>query len=325
VLGPSEYTLAHFAPRGETCLQTTFESLGLAADLVHTLTEQGFVEPTSLQQEAVPAILAGRDLLGLAGDGAGRTLAYGLPALQSMHDRPRTTDSRGPRALLLLPTRELAARTEEGLRLSAQRLGLTAVLIQGGVDYTAQVELLARGVDLVVATTGRLLDHVAKGTMDLSAVGIFVVDAADRLTDVRFQRDIHRLLPALPAERQTLLFATTVSDEIRAFAADLLREPVVVELSTVGSAAMSRPARVDPRPRRGQPKPDTASAGQQWQDRPPPGNTRNDDVDRRPPPRDRQPLSHESSLFPSSGPVFGYGDANRGRRTRPGPRRRGES
>ena len=225
VLDPELETRTTRVPRRRECLQTTFESLGLGAELVHSLAEQGYTEPTALQGETIQNVLAGRNVLALAGDGTGRTLAYGLPVLQRLRDTATPDGGPAPRALFLMPTRELAARAEDILRGYAQRLELTGVLIQGGVDYAAQVEILQHGVDAVVATTGRLLDHVAKGTIDLSRVQIFAIDAADRLTDIRFQRDVHRLLEALPAERQTLLFATTVSDEIRAFAADLFRIP----------------------------------------------------------------------------------------------------
>jgi ATP-dependent RNA helicase RhlE len=302
-------------------LQTTFESLGLEAELVRSLAGQGYTEPTALQSDAIPAILAGRDLLALAGDGAGRTLTYGLPVLQRLRGAAAPARSTAPRALLLMPTRELAARSEDTLRGYAQQLELSGVLIQGGVDYAAQVEILSGGVDVVVATTGRLLDHVAKGTIDLGHVEVFAIDAADRLTDVRFQRDIQRLIEALPARRQTLLFATTVSDDIRAFASGLLHEPVVVELPTVGVAPPARAPRSEPPP----PRPRAAPPGQARNGNAPPGNVRDEDTERRPPMRDRQPASHESSLFPSSGPVFGYGDAGRGRRQRSGPRRRDQS
>lgn len=297
-------------------MQTTFESLGLGAELVRSLSGQGFTEPTALQSETIPAILAGRDLLALAGDGAGRTLAYGLPVLQRLCGAASAAGT-APRALILMPTRELAARAEDTVRGYAQQLELAGVLIQGGVDYAAQVEILSRGVDVVVATTGRLLDHVAKGTIDLSHVELFAIDAADRLTDVRFQRDIQRLIEALPARHQTMLFATTVSDDIRAFANGLLHEPAVVELPTVGAAQPSRAARAEPPPR-----PRVATPGQARNGNAQPGNVRDDDGERRMPVRDRQPASHESSLFPSSGPVFGYGDAGRSRRPRSGQRRR---
>ena len=305
-------------------MQTTFESLGLGAELVHSLAEQGFTEPTALQGETIQTVLAGRNLLALAGDGAGRTLAYGLPVLQRLRDNAVPDAGTAPRALFLMPTRELAARAEDTLRGYAQQLELSGVLIQGGVDYAAQVEILQHGVDVVVATTGRLLDHVAKGTIDLSRVQLFAIDASDRLTDIRFQRDIRRLIEALPAERQTLLFATTVSDEIRAFAAELLQDPVIVELATVGTAPAPRQTRSDapPRPRNAGFAP---NQGQGRNGNTQPGNTRNDEYERRAPDRDRQPASHESSLFPSSGPVFGYGgDGGRNRRPRSGPRRRDE-
>ena len=304
-------------------MQTTFESLGLGAELVHSLAEQGFTEPTALQGETIQSVLAGRNLLALAGDGAGRTLAYGLPVLQRLRDSAAPDAGTAPRALFLMPTRELAARAEDTLRGYAQRLELSGVLIQGGVDYAAQVEILQHGVDVVVATTGRLLDHVAKGTIDLSRVQLFAIDASDRLTDIRFQRDIHRLIEALPAERQTLLFATTVSDEIRAFAAELLQDPVVVELATVGTAPAPRQARSDapPRPRNGGFATEPGSGPQRQYPTRQYAAATNDE--RRAPDRDRQPASHESSLFPSSGPVFGYGgDGGRNRRPRSGPRRR---
>lgn len=298
-------------------MQTTFESLGLGAELVRSLSGQGFTEPTALQSETIPAILAGRDLLALAGDGAGRTLAYGLPVLQRLRGAAASAAGTAPRALILMPTRELAARAEDTLRGYAQHLELAGVLIQGGVDYAAQVEILSRGVDVVVATTGRLLDHVAKGTIDLSHVELFAIDAADRLTDVRFQRDIQRLIQALPAGHQTMLFATTVSDDIRAFANGLLHEAAVVELPTVGAAQPARAARPEPSQRPRVAPPDQARNGNAQ-----PGNVRDDGGERRMPVRDRQPASYESSLFPSSGPVFGYGDAGRSRRPRSGQRRR---
>ena len=302
-------------------MQTTFESLGLGAELAHGLAEQGYTEPTALQGESISNILAGRNVLALAGDGAGRTLAYGLPVLQRLRDSAASDPTTAPRALFLMPTRELAARAEDTLRGHAQRLELSGVLIQGGVDYAAQVEILQHGVDVVVATTGRLLDHVAKGTIDLSRIQFFAIDAADRLTDIRFQRDIRRLIEALPASRQTLLFATTVSEEIRAFATELLEDPVVVELPTVGTAPPPRAARNEPPPRqRDSGPPPNQNQGRNGNVQP--GNTRNDDSERRAPMRDRQPSSHESSLFPSSGPVFGYGDGGRNRRPRSGPRRR---
>lgn len=311
-------------------MQTTFESLGLGAELVRSLAELGFNEPTALQVETIPAIVAGRDVLALAGDGAGRTLAYGLPAMQRLRNAASGEATAGPRLLFLMPTRELAARAEDALRGHAQQLELSGVLIQGGVDYAAQVEILAHGVDVVVATTGRLLDHVAKGTIDLSNVQIFAIDAADRLTDIRFQRDVHRLLEALPPGRQTLLFATTVSDEIRAFAAGLLKDPAVVELPTVGVAPPPRAPRPEsaPRPRNANAQPGNArngnaQPGNERNGNVQPGNERNEQYERRPEPRDRQPMSHESSLFPSSGPVFGYGgEGGRNRRPRSGNRRR---
>ena len=303
-------------------MQTTFESLGLGAELVHSLAEQGFTEPTALQGETIQSVLAGRNCWRWQVTARGGRWPTVCPCCSACATPEPADGGPAPRALFLMPTRELAARAEDMLRGYAQRLELTGVLIQGGVDYAAQVEILQHGVDAVVATTGRLLDHVAKGTIDLSRVQIFAIDAADRLTDIRFQRDIHRLLEALPAERQTLLFATTVSDEIRAFAADLLQDPVIVELATVGAA---------PPPARGAQR--HAAAIAQWRTAAEPGPESQqqcaarqyaaDDGERRAPDRDRQPASHESSLFPSSGPVFGYGgDGGRNRRPRSGPRRR---
>ena len=210
----------------------SFASLGLRAELLRALTDEGYETPTPVQAQAIPPILQGRDVLAGAQTGTGKTAAFTLPLLQRLSATTAAAGSRRPvRALVLTPTRELAAQVEESVRVYGRHLPLTSTVIFGGVNIAPQSEALRQGVDILVATPGRLLDHVGQGTLDLSRVEIFVLDEADRMLDMGFIRDIRRVLALLPARRQNLLFSATFSDEIRTLADGLLRAPVGVEVA----------------------------------------------------------------------------------------------
>ncbi|MFA5940548.1 MAG: DEAD/DEAH box helicase [Sinimarinibacterium sp.] len=217
----------------------SFDSMGLVPELLRALTDQGYSTPTPIQQRAVPEILAGRDLLAAAQTGTGKTAAFTLPMLQRLQLTPPPATGRRPvRALVLVPTRELAAQVEESVRTYGRHLhSLRTVLIFGGVGINPQIDALRRGADIVVATPGRLLDHVGQRTIDLSQVEFFVLDEADRMLDMGFIRDIRRVIERLPKQRQNLLFSATFSADIRKLAEGLLRDPVTIDIAPRNSAA----------------------------------------------------------------------------------------
>ncbi len=206
-----------------------FSSLGLRAELLRAIDAQGYDVPTPIQAQAIPTVLAGGDILAGAQTGTGKTAAFALPILQLLHGRPKT--GRQPRALVLTPTRELAAQVEESVRTYGQFLPLRTAVIFGGVGIQPQVERLRVGVDLVVATPGRLLDHAGQGTIDLSRIEILVLDEADRMLDMGFIHDIRRVLRLLPTRRQNLLFSATYSAEIEQLATGILRSPTFIEVA----------------------------------------------------------------------------------------------
>jgi len=219
---------------------STFATLGLRVELTRAVAEQGYTDPTPIQSQAIPVVLAGRDLLGAAQTGTGKTAGFTLPLLQRLAaerdagtapaHRPGAAPRR-PRALILTPTRELAAQVEESVRDYGRHLKLTSTVIFGGVGFTPQVETLRRGVDIVVATPGRLLDHHGERTIDLRGIEILVLDEADRMLDMGFIPDIRRILALLPAQRQNLLFSATFPDEIRKLSGSFMRDPVTVEVA----------------------------------------------------------------------------------------------
>ena len=218
----------------------SFDSLGLAPELVRVVADEGYTKPTPVQREAIPLVLAGRDLLAGAQTGTGKTAAFVLPLLQRLHAsaggaHPSLPDGRRTRrpirALVLTPTRELALQVEESVRTYGRRRPIPSVAIYGGVGFEPQVRALRRGPSIVVATPGRLLDHVGRRTIDLSGVEILVLDEADRMLDMGFIRDIRRVLDLLPARRQNLLFSATFSDEIRSLASGLLDRPATVDVA----------------------------------------------------------------------------------------------
>ena len=212
-----------------------FEELGLRADLLRAVREQGYLTVTPIQQKAIPLILEGRDVLAGAQTGTGKTAAFTLPLLQQLAD-PGGGDRR-PRGLILTPTRELAAQVGESVRTYGRYLPVRAIEIIGGVGMQPQVAKLRKRVDIIVATPGRLLDHVEQSTVDLSGIEVLVLDEADRMLDMGFIRDIRRILKALPQNRQNLLFSATFSKEIRQLAANLLTAPVEVQVAQRNSAA----------------------------------------------------------------------------------------
>jgi ATP-dependent RNA helicase RhlE len=202
--------------------------------LLRAVAEQGYTQPTPIQAQAIPVVLAGRDLLGAAQTGTGKTAGFALPLLQRLSGGANASHSpaRHPvRALIVTPTRELAAQVEESVRVYGKYTSLKSALVYGGVGMQPQVDALRRGVDVLVATPGRLLDHVQQKTVDLRQVQILVLDEADRMLDMGFIHDIRRILALLPAQRQNLLFSATFPDEIRKLAASFMKNPATVEVA----------------------------------------------------------------------------------------------
>ncbi len=217
----------------------SFDQLGLAPEFLRAVADQGYTEPTPVQAEAIPIVLAGRDLMAGAQTGTGKTAAFVLPMLQRLG--PPNTDPRSGRrpirALVLAPTRELALQVEESVRVYGRHWGVRSAAIYGGVGFSPQAGALRRGVDVVVATPGRLLDHLGQRTIDLSTVEILVLDEADRMLDMGFIRDIRRVLEVLPPRRQNLLFSATFSEDIRSLARGFLHDPASVQVTPRNSAA----------------------------------------------------------------------------------------
>jgi ATP-dependent RNA helicase RhlE len=226
-----------------------FTDLGLAEPLLRAVQEQGYDTPTPIQAQAIPAVLQGVDVLGGAQTGTGKTAGFTLPMLHRLAAQPAKKDARGRvaiRALILTPTRELAAQVEESVRTYGKYLPLTSMVMFGGVGMQPQVDKLRRGVDILVATPGRLLDHHQQRTLDLSSVEIFVLDEADRMLDMGFIHDIKKVLAVLPAKKQSLLFSATFSDEIKALADRLLNAPVLIEVARRNQTAESIAQKLHP-------------------------------------------------------------------------------
>jgi len=209
----------------------TFAALGLSESLLRALDGAGYKTPTPIQAQAIPPLLEGRDLLGLAQTGTGKTAAFVLPMLQRLggdrrHLLPRTT-----RALILAPTRELATQISESIRTYGRHAGLRHAVIMGGVSQRLQVKAMARGVDILVATPGRLIDLVEQKQVDLGRAGLLVLDEADRMLDMGFIRDVRRLIALLPDNCQSMLFSATMPKEVARLAAEMLQDPVRVEIA----------------------------------------------------------------------------------------------
>nr|WP_113867345.1 ATP-dependent RNA helicase RhlE [Brenneria salicis]NMN91960.1 ATP-dependent RNA helicase RhlE [Brenneria salicis ATCC 15712 = DSM 30166]RBP61263.1 ATP-dependent RNA helicase RhlE [Brenneria salicis ATCC 15712 = DSM 30166]RLM30271.1 ATP-dependent RNA helicase RhlE [Brenneria salicis ATCC 15712 = DSM 30166] len=209
----------------------SFDSLGLSADILRAVAEQGYREPTPVQRQAIPVVLAGRDLMASAQTGTGKTAGFTLPLLQLLSSNAPPAKGRRPvRALILTPTRELAAQIDENVRAYSKYLRLRSLVVFGGVSINPQMMKLRGGVDILVATPGRLLDLEHQNAVDLSQIEILVLDEADRMLDMGFIHDIRRVLAKLPAKRQNLLFSATFSDEIKTLAGKLLTNPASVEV-----------------------------------------------------------------------------------------------
>jgi len=216
----------------------SFESLGLRAELLRAVSEKGYSEPTPIQSQAIPLILEGRDIMGGAQTGTGKTAGFTLPLLQRLMDSGKAGQNRRViRALVLTPTRELAAQVSESVHMYGKHLPLNSAVIFGGVKINPQIQKLRKGIDILVATPGRLLDHVSQNTVDLSQVEILVLDEADRMLDMGFIRDIRKVLALLPKKKQTLLFSATFSDEIKQLSKSLLHSPALVEVAQRNTAS----------------------------------------------------------------------------------------
>ena len=219
----------------------SFSDLGLSAELVEAVTSKGYTEPTAIQSQAIPEILDRRDLIGGSQTGTGKTAAFTLPLLQILAEADREsggrTRLRAPRALVLTPTRELAAQVGESVRTYGKLLDLRSTIIFGGVGIGPQVSKLRSGIDILIATPGRLLDHAGQRNVDLSKVEILVFDEADRMLDMGFIHDIKKILKLVPKRRQNLLFSATYSNEIKKMADEILRNPALVEVARRNEAA----------------------------------------------------------------------------------------
>ena len=215
----------------------SFQSLGLSAALLRAVEEQGYTEPTPIQAKVIPVVLLGRDVMAGAQTGTGKTAGFTLPLLERLMAAGAPNGRRHVRALILTPTRELAAQVGESVRTYGKHLPLKSAIVFGGVSINPQIAELRRGVDIVIATPGRLLDIAQQRHVDLSHVETFVLDEADRMLDMGFLPDIRRVIALLPQRRQNLLFSATFPDDIRSLANKLLREPVSVEAGQRNAAA----------------------------------------------------------------------------------------
>jgi ATP-dependent RNA helicase RhlE len=220
------------APAKGDCKNMPFSTLGLAPEIERSVRDAGYETPTPIQEKAIPHLLEGRDLVGCAQTGTGKTAAFTLPILHRLRAGVRGR----VRALILTPTRELAAQIAESVRTYGRHVNLKSATVYGGVGFQPQIDALRRGVDILIATPGRLLDHMGRGHADFRHLEVLVLDEADRMLDMGFIKDVRRIIKALPARRQTLLFSATMPDEIRRLAAEILRDPVNVEVAPRRSA-----------------------------------------------------------------------------------------
>jgi ATP-dependent RNA helicase RhlE len=214
----------------------TFAKLGLRAEILRALTEQGYEQPTPIQTQAIPIVLAGHDVMAAAQTGTGKTAGFILPILQLLSERPVNTRAK-PRVLIVTPTRELAAQVEESVRIYGRHLSFKSLAVFGGVGLVPQMRALKAGVDILVATPGRLLDHLDQRHTDLAAVEILVLDEADRMLDMGFMPDIRKIIALLPKKKQCLLFSATFPEEIRGLAGGLLNQPKLIEVASRNATA----------------------------------------------------------------------------------------
>ncbi|MBE9229347.1 DEAD/DEAH box helicase [Phormidium sp. LEGE 05292] len=215
----------------------TFRNLGLSTVLLRAVADSGYTEPTPIQQQAIPAILQGQDVFASAQTGTGKTAGFTLPLLQLLGTTNPSKGHRTPRALILTPTRELADQVNDSVKTYGKYLSLRSAVVYGGVSIGPQIQMLRRGIDILVATPGRLLDHVGQKTVDLSQVEILVLDECDRMLDMGFIHDIRKILAQLPSSRQTLMFSATFSLPIQQLANTLLKSPTQIEVAPRNTAA----------------------------------------------------------------------------------------
>ena len=215
-----------------------FASLALAQPLLTAIEKQGYTQPTPIQAKAIPQVLAGNDLMAAAQTGTGKTAGFTLPILHQLLTQDAAKPAPGrPRVLILTPTRELAAQVHESVQTYGSQTRITSMVMFGGVNINPQISALKKPVDILVATPGRLLDHVSQKTLNLSEVGVLVLDEADRMLDMGFIRDIRKILALLPSKRQNLLFSATFSDDIRQLARGVLNKPTEVSVSPPNTTA----------------------------------------------------------------------------------------
>ncbi|MGE5539428.1 MAG: DEAD/DEAH box helicase [Gemmatimonas sp.] len=213
----------------------SFNDLGLSAPILKALVDEKYETPTPIQAQAIPHVLAGHDLLGIAQTGTGKTAAFALPILNRLAADPKPTPRRSCRALILSPTRELASQIADSFKAYGRHLRLSVAVVFGGVSPRAQIQSLARGVDILVATPGRLMDHAGTGAVTLDKVELFVLDEADQMLDLGFIHAIRKLVRMLPAQRQNLFFSATMPKEIGQLAGELLKDPVRVAVTPVAT------------------------------------------------------------------------------------------
>jgi ATP-dependent RNA helicase RhlE len=215
----------------------SFENLNLIAPILQALKEEGYTQPTPIQQQAIPIVLSGRDLLGCAQTGTGKTAAFAIPLLQQMIERPAPAGRKNIRALILTPTRELAIQIADSFTAYGRHTGLSNVVVFGGVSQHSQTEALRRGVDILVATPGRLLDLMDQKFIHLNHIEFFVLDEADRMLDMGFVHDVKKVIARLPLKRQSLFFSATMPPEIVKLSATILTNPSRVEVTPISSTA----------------------------------------------------------------------------------------
>ncbi len=215
-----------------------FQSLGLMPELVRALSDKGYTEPTAIQKQAIPAILAGDDVLGGAQTGTGKTAAFTLPILQRLAETPNPK-AKGPRVLILVPTRELAVQVHTSIREYGKHIRLRTAVMYGGASMNPQMMALGKGLDILVATPGRLIDHLERGTAQLHRVETLILDEADRMLDMGFLPAIKKILNQVPKQRQTLLFSATFDAPIKQLALQFMRNPVEVQVSSQNTVAQT--------------------------------------------------------------------------------------
>ncbi|MHC4539703.1 MAG: DEAD/DEAH box helicase, partial [Planctomycetota bacterium] len=206
-----------------------FTTFGLSDPLVQGILATGYIAPTEIQSQALPAAISGRDIIGCAQTGTGKTAAFVLPILDRLH-HSQPTKRRFTKALILTPTRELALQIERSVLGYGRFVDLRTLAVYGGVNIKGQLRALRRGVDIVVATPGRLMDHMGRGTIDLKHIEVLVLDEADRMLDMGFINDVRRIVSVLPVKRQTMLFSATISQEVRSLAAEMQKSPQMIQI-----------------------------------------------------------------------------------------------